>query len=60
MHYLNNNDYNYTENYSREFNINRFMKDYLSSSKIFEKLKPEIAKITKSKLIKKLRWIYSI
>lgn len=47
MHYLNNNDYNYTENYSREFNINRFMKDYLSSSKIFEKLKPDIAKITK-------------
>lgn len=45
MHYLNNNDYNYIDNYSRKFNINRFMKDYLSNSKIFQKLKPEILKI---------------
>ena len=45
MHYLNNNDYNHIENYSRKFNINRFMKDYLSNSKIFQKLKPEILKI---------------
>lgn len=45
VHYLNNNDFKNNENYSRKFNINRLMKNYLSNSKIFRKLNFEISKV---------------
>ena len=50
MHYLNNNDFKNYENYSRKFNINNFMRKFLSNPKLFEVLNSEISAVVKMNL----------
>ena len=56
IHYLNNNDFNNCENYSRKYKLNNFMRKFLNSSKILEELNTKISVVAK-KIKKFLQWI---